>query len=316
MRALLMYTPMAPTSAHLERLEAVGLRVTVAAGEAQAVAAAPEAELIIGQRYLAAALPCAQKVRGIIATTGRWEALPAELLTRRDVRLVRASYTAVAAARHATRLAWSLQESVNRVWAGFSAGPLATVPGSSKPRRALVLGAGALGEAIAQCLQGDNIEVYAIRRRPDLELAPGIVAAGDWEQSESWWGHSDWCFNALPATAGWPVPLGEEWLARLPRHALFVNVANEATVALDQLCQLIGDDRLGGAGLDLWERESVKEGHRVLQTPRLLVTRRAATNYPERLVDTERFVEEQVSRLLQGELEAEAAPEERKRLPA
>ena len=301
MRVLLMYSTHAPSDAHLARLADLGADVTVVDSEAAAIAAIPEAHVVIGHRYLRQVLPFATDLRWVQSTAGGVDRLPLNALRERGITLTRFSRAAPTIARHAVTLAWSvtrrIPEAVRNQAAARWEPSLDWLP---LPRRALVLGAGAIGQAIGMLLQHDGIETSGVRRTPATAL-PGfdnVLGEDAWRDVLP---HTDWLFLALPSTPDTFHLVGEEELQQLPSHALVVNVGRGETLDTQALCRTLGSGLLGGAALDVVEPEFKQADSVLWRTPRLLITPHVAAHSAERTASIEQFVEDQYRRFVSGE---------------
>lgn len=302
MHLLLMYSSHAPSAGHLARLAALdpGGRVTVAADEATARAAMATADVVFGHRFLHQTLGASTRLRWVQSTAGGMDKLPEAGLAARGVVLTRATLASAAIARHAVTLAWAisrrLPECVRAQAEGARALMLDPLPA---PRRALVLGAGAIGGEIARLLARDGVAVTGARRHVDSPVPEGFarVIGGDgWRDALAL---TDWCFLALPNTPATAALVGERELRALPAHAVVVNVGRGETLAHDDLARVLGGGHLGGAGLDVLAPRPAP-GDAFWRTPRLLVTPHVAARWPERPAALERFCEAQLERFLAG----------------
>jgi phosphoglycerate dehydrogenase-like enzyme len=83
---------------------------------------------------------------------------------------------------------------------------------------------------------------------------------------------------ALPTTRG---ALTADLLARLPRHAWFVNVGRGATVDEPALLAALRDGTLAGAALDVFTTEPLPEDSPWWRAPNLILTPHAAGGRPQ-----------------------------------
>src|SRR6185437_5295557 len=121
--------------------------------------------------------------------------------------------------------------------------------------RALILGAGGIGSAIAQRLTFLGATCRGVRRHPERGVPSGFAAVlgqDDWVSSL---GETDILIVSAPATEETRGLVTADVLDRLPRHAIVVNVARGSLVDEGALAERIAADRLRGAVLDVFAHE-------------------------------------------------------------
>lgn len=131
-----------------------------------------------------------------------------------------------------------------------------------------VLGLGQIGGRIAQLAGALGMEVLGwSRSRREL---PGVEQVGLEELLD----RSHAISVNLPLTAATRGLLGARELELLPPGALVVDTSRGGIVALDALCRLLRDGRLGGACLDVLPDEPVDAARlrELARVPNLLVT--------------------------------------------
>jgi len=163
-----------------------------------------------------------------------------------------------------------------------------------------VVGLGRIGAALARKARavGFGVVGHDPRGLPDELRALGVREVA----LDELWGAVDALSLHLPLTAETHHLLGEEALARLRPGALVVNTARGGLVDGAALLRALEDGRVGGAGLDVLEREPPGEEERALVThERVVATPHAAwySEESERVMKTEAARE--VVRVLRGE---------------
>ncbi|HEY6814022.1 MAG TPA: D-2-hydroxyacid dehydrogenase [Croceibacterium sp.] len=114
--------------------------------------------------------------------------------------------------------------------------------------RALVLGYGAIGQAIGRALEGLGVEVFAVSRsRPRA-----------WRHQL---GGFDWIVLALPGTPETKGTIGAAELAAMKPEAVLVNFARADCVDQDALVAALAERRIAAAVLDLTDPEPLPPGH-------------------------------------------------------
>lgn len=305
----LMYSNFAPSTEHVARLQRLaGARVEVAHDEASALAAAAPTRIVFGHRWLRQVLPHAPGLTWVQTTAGGYDQLPWQDLRARGIVLTRYPGHANAIAHHAVALAWALLRRLPQACGAQSRGqwaaPFAMLP---LPRRALVLGLGAIGIRIARLLRGLGVRVRGSARtgtREQIDACDEFVPATRWRDSL---GDTDVLVLAVPLDATTRGCIGARELAALPAHAIVVNVAREGVVERAALVDALRERRLGGAATDVLDPVPAADDA-LWSTPNLLITPKVAAYQPNMQHDFEAFAEAQLRRHLAGEpLEAPVA---------
>ena len=121
--------------------------------------------------------------------------------------------------------------------------------------RALILGAGGIGSAIAQRLAFLGARCVGVRRHLERGVPNGfesVLGPRDWTGAL---GDSDILIVSAPATAETRHLVTAAVLDRLPRHAIVVNIARGTLVDEDALAARIASGHLRGAVLDVFAHE-------------------------------------------------------------
>ncbi len=155
-----------------------------------------------------------------------------------------AQHVATMALWHARGFGRYARQQRERSWTRF--------PVEVATHRVGIMGAGAVGTAIARTLAGLGFEpcCWSTRRRPDLPF-PSFGAA----ELDAFLAESQILVCALPLTAATEGIVDAGLLARLPRGAYFINVARGEHVVERDLIAAVESGQLGGAALDVQRRE-------------------------------------------------------------
>jgi len=121
--------------------------------------------------------------------------------------------------------------------------------------RALILGAGGIGGAIAQRLTFLGATCHGVRRHPERGVPNGFASVVGPDAWASALGDTDILVVSAPATDETRGLVTAEALDRLPRHAIVVNVARGSLVDEAALAERIAAGRLRGAVLDVFAHE-------------------------------------------------------------
>jgi len=124
--------------------------------------------------------------------------------------------------------------------------------------RALLLGHGAIGQAIGRILERFGVETEAARR-------------GDsgWRERL---GRFDWIVMALPGTAETRGLIGAGEIAAMKREAVVVNCGRADTLDQEALVTALQEGRIAGAVLDVTDPEPLPPGHPLWSLENAIVT--------------------------------------------
>jgi phosphoglycerate dehydrogenase-like enzyme len=114
--------------------------------------------------------------------------------------------------------------------------------------RALILGQGAIGQAIDSMLQGFGVETETVRRKDGLGWKARL-------------GEFDWIVLALPGTPETRGLLGAAEFTAMKREAVLVNFARADIVDQAALIEALRDKRIAAAVIDVTEPEPLPPDH-------------------------------------------------------
>jgi len=133
----------------------------------------------------------------------------------------------------------------------------------------LIIGLGAIGTDVARRASAFEVRLIGMRRHPTgAEPVDEVVAPGDIGAV----GRADVIVVAAPATAETRHMVDERFLGATKPGALLVNVARGALVDEAALVAALDRGHLGGAVLDVTEREPLPPDDPLWAHPRILVT--------------------------------------------
>ncbi|HEY9272264.1 glyoxylate/hydroxypyruvate reductase A [Achromobacter sp.] len=133
-----------------------------------------------------------------------------------------------------------------------------------------VLGLGELGACAAQELRRQGLTVLGWSRSPrNIE---GVECHSGMESLDTVLSRADILVVMLPLTPQTRGLLDRERLQRLPRGAALINVARGALVDQAVLTDLLRSGHLGGATLDVFEREPLPAGDPLWAMDNVLIT--------------------------------------------
>ncbi len=122
--------------------------------------------------------------------------------------------------------------------------------------RALVLGYGSIGQAMARMLEAFQVKCVPVRSRS----GDGVLGPDDWRGEL---GSFDWVILSLPHTPETAGMFGEAEFAAMKDDAFFVNYGRAEVVDQPALVAALEAKSIGGAILDLTEPEPLPSDHRL-----------------------------------------------------
>ena len=300
---LVMYSNFAPSHDHLARLAELsgGMPVCPVRSEEAALHRAPEAQVILGHRFLWQTLVHAEKVRWIQSTASGMDAIITPILRQRGPLLTRATVSSQIVAFHAFAMAAALVRRLPECFANQSRARLTRPEGLLPlPKRVLVLGLGEIGRAVAVLMRSLGMYVVGAARStsPDKASACDVLVVGS-----GWHGHlgtTDILFVALPLNGETQGVISAEAIAALPAHAVIVNIGRGACLDWTAATVALLNGDLGGLAVDATDNLP-DASSRVWQAPNFLLTPKMAALHPGIQTDMERFVEAQAGRYFRGE---------------
>jgi phosphoglycerate dehydrogenase-like enzyme len=155
-------------------------------------------------------------------------------------------------------------------------------PVAAPPPRVGILGQGAVAQAVARAFVplGYPVAVWG-RTRKAFE---GVQSFAGEAELPALLAQSEVLVCTLPLTPATEGLLDRPHLALLPRGALFVNVGRGGHVVEADLRALLDEEHLGGAALDVFEREPPPPDNWVWRHPKVLATPHIAGEARESVV--------------------------------
>ncbi|MEZ4861200.1 MAG: D-2-hydroxyacid dehydrogenase [Caldilineaceae bacterium] len=305
MRILIQY---AFTPEQIDGLRSLAARygheVVYAADDAAAVAAAPEAEVILGwfKPDVCAAAP---KLRWIQSfSTGMEKFLFPAIIERDEVKISNvAGLYASQGAEHAWALLLALTRGIHTSWDNqkrkqWGGGASIELAGMTLG----LIGLGGFGIEMAKRSQGYNMTILAIdpvrTSKPDYvaELKPTTP-----ENLHSLLQRSDVVMTACPLTQETYHLIGAAELAAMKPSAYLINVTRGGIIDEPALVAALQSGQIAGAGLDVTEKEPLAAESPLWEAPNLIITphRAGASQHRPRMVYE--FFLQNLERYCQGE---------------
>jgi phosphoglycerate dehydrogenase-like enzyme len=269
----------APVDAPLPGLpvDDAGVRLVVAEDEATLRAALPRAEVILHWTSrtpeLQAAWPLAARLRWIqVAGVGvDWALFPELVESEVAVTSCRGvfdrtlpEYALALMLALAKDIPGTLERQAERRWEHRPAEPL-------HGRRALIVGAGSLGQGMARLLTAAGMRVSLVARRARLAAA-GLPAVHAVRDLDALLPGTDWLVLLAPLTEATRGMIGAQQLELLPQGARLVNLGRGPLVQEAALLAALRSSHLRGAALDVFDVEPLPPDHPLWGLPGVIVS--------------------------------------------
>lgn len=281
-----------------------GHRVVVANSDEEALAAAPDTEVILGW-FKPPVCAAAPKLRWIQSfSTGMEKFLFPEIIERDEVQISNvAGLYASQGAEHAWALLLSLTRGIHTSWDNqkrkqWGGGANIELAGMTLG----LIGLGGFGIEMAKRSFGYNMTILAIdpvrTQKPDYvaELKPT-----NRENLHSLLRRSDVVMTACPLTAETYHLISTTELAQMKPTAYLINVTRGGIIDEPALVEALKNGQIAGAGLDVTEKEPLSADSGLWEAPNLLLTphRAGASQHRPRMVFE--FFLKNLERYLKGE---------------
>lgn len=142
-----------------------------------------------------------------------------------------------------------------------------------------IMGTGSIGRHIAQAAAAFDVQVSGLSRTG--ATTEGFAAVYPASQLHTFLKGLDYLVSTLPQTAATGNLLNRSALAKLSRHACFINVGRGNVIEDDALIDALQNGRLAGAVLDVFDNEPLPQGDPLWDAPNLRITGHiAALSHP------------------------------------
>lgn len=140
----------------------------------------------------------------------------------------------------------------------------------SKGKRVTLLGLGGIGSEAAKALRGRGFVVTGVTRSATSNVPVDAMIGAD--MIDTVLPHTDILVSTLPLTPQTRNLISRERLQAMPRGAGVIVVGRAAVVDYEALIDLLTEERLGGAVLDVFPQEPLPDESRVWRCPNLIMT--------------------------------------------
>jgi phosphoglycerate dehydrogenase-like enzyme len=166
-----------------------------------------------------------------------------------------------------------------------------------------ILGMGHTGVELASRAKAFNMQVLGYRRR-DIAPPPGVdrmYAADKGETIDDILREADVLALVLNLSDATHHLIGAREIALMKPSAIIVNLARGGVLDTDALIEALETGRLAGAGLDVTDPEPLPPGHRLWDTPNVLITPHFTAAVPDKLDRSLDVITENLRRWRAGE---------------
>lgn len=143
--------------------------------------------------------------------------------------------------------------------------------------RVVVLGAGGITESFLRLIEPFGCDVTVVRRRPDPLVGATVVGI---DRLDDVLARADLLVLALALTPDTVGIIDGRRLRLLAPDAWVVNVARGAHIVTDDLVDVLRDEAIGGAALDVTDPEPLPDGHPLWAERRCLITPHTGNTIP------------------------------------
>ena len=150
--------------------------------------------------------------------------------------------------------------------------------GTLKGARVSIWGFGSIGQHLAPYLTMLGAQVTGVARTAGTRAGVRVITQG---QAMEELHHTDILVNILPGTPETRHIINAGVLNSLPQHAWLVNVGRGSTVDEGALLHALTNHEIGGAALDVFDREPLPAGNPLWPAPNIIITSHAAGGRPE-----------------------------------
>lgn len=164
-----------------------------------------------------------------------------------------------------------------------------------------IVGYGGIGRAVARKMAALGSRVLAVRRHEPAVSPKGIKVVAGKQGLNQVIAESDYLVLAVPETPRTRDMISRKRLATMKPGAVLINVARGRLVDEEALLDALAGGRLRGAGLDVFRKEPLPEGHPFYSHPRVIMTPHVSAT-TRRFWDRETdLITENIGRFVRGE---------------
>lgn len=286
------------------------IEILQVAGEEALLRAAPDADAIIGgfggssgaqfERLVRAA----KRVRWIHTSSAGVDPLFCPDFVSRDIVLTCAKGHAVGTllAEHAFALVLALTRGIAvcarmKTWGRNSRAGRGV--SELRGKTLGIVGFGGVGLALARRARAFDMDVVAVRRTPSDDAPEGVAVWGT-DRLNDLLACSDAVVLTVPLTRETKGMFDRPAFERMKPTAILVNVGRGEVVDIEALIDALRNNRIAGAGLDVFEQEPLPDDSPLWDMENVVITPHIAGNSPDRAGRNLETVLENLRRFVQG----------------
>lgn len=266
--------------------------IRIVSSDAESAAALAECEVYWGWVFRRPWIPTATKLRWIATPAAGLEWLASPQLHETDIVVTMGAFHGKIMAQSTLGVMLYFER---RLGACLAAGPTGGWPREVLDREAgtlagktlCVVGAGRIGTRVAALAAGFGMRVVGVRRRGASATPPyDRIVAG--EHLADALADADHVVVALPATEKTFHIIGADAFAHMKPSAHFYNIGRGSCVDEGALVRALGEGRIAGAGLDVFEVEPLPADSPLRSMSNVLITPHGSaisSNYMDLAVD-------------------------------
>ena len=167
-------------------------------------------------------------------------------------------------------------------WPGHLGGPQPDRPKgkftSLRGAKVTIWGFGNIAKTLAPWLTGMGANVRGVARSSGVRNGVEVYSE---DKLTDILPETDALVMVLPGSESTKHALSTERLKLLPKHAWVVNVGRGTTIHDDALVDALKKGRLGGAALDVFDKEPLPDHHPLWKAPNVIISPHAAGGRPQ-----------------------------------
>jgi len=135
-----------------------------------------------------------------------------------------------------------------------------------------LIGLGSIGHAVAQHAKALGMRVIAVREHPEKGSVTNVERVLPANQLDDLLSQSDYVVLAVPVTPSTQRLIGSEQIAKMKSDACLINVGRGSLIDEAALVKTLRERAIGGAALDVFEKEPLPADSPLWDLENLLIT--------------------------------------------
>ncbi len=229
-----------------------------------------------------------------------YDAVDLDAATRSGIPVANTPGTnSVSVAEHALTLMLTLQKKVVENCSNLRKGEWIELIGKELSGKTVALfGFGSIAKILAGFLKGFSCRVIAYNRRLNSEKAREFGV--EYCEIDTLFSEADVVSLHIPFTPATDKIVGEKFLGRMKNSAFLINTSRGGVVDEDALISVLQENRIAGAGLDVFSEEPIAPDHPFTKLENVVMTPHVAASTYESSVRTYRMAIDSVLDFMKG----------------